>query len=211
MPKIKIKTNSFALIASIEQHKKLALRAGADALNRTMKTVNVEINKAVQEDYTAKTTGLRRRQVIKRATAKKLRAETLISTDPLSLNRFKTRKTKKGIKVQVRKDSAGGVLPASFKAIGKSVEHIWQRAERFKSFDPFSSAADIEDVETTHSGTPFVGRLPIRPLFGPSLGQMIRKEKNEGIVQEVVDKVFLVRFRQRLKFLVSQKKKRRRR
>jgi len=90
------------------------------ALNKAMTGVKTDIVSIIRDNYNYKATALRKRITITKATRTNVRGFVQSKGGPVHLTDITgTRQTKKGISVDVRKDTGRRLIPRAFKASGR--------------------------------------------------------------------------------------------
>jgi len=155
------------------------------ALNKSIGTVRAEGRRAIRERYTIKAKDAE--LSVTKASKEKLQAKVSGSYNPLSLMKFRTKETKKGLRVQVIKKKPV-IIKGGF--IGQPQGRDWRQYGQTRQISAPVGMVFIKENGKTRS--PFArkrnrsyGNYPLRKLTGPSLGAML---KDEGVVERMQSK-----------------------
>lgn len=160
------------------------------SLNRTMRGVKTDASKEIRKEVTAKKKDVDRTMRVIKASAKKgVLSTALVATGkPLPLARYKVRQLKGGVKVSVRKDTPGEIVPHSFIATMKTGHRgMFQREIRHrdsKTNIPFSPSGrkrpqkQYAAMAKKKGGRKYA--LPIQELYGPAIPSIMRNQDVMG-------------------------------
>jgi len=166
-----------ALDALLKDYPKRATRATVRAMNRAIASGRTLMVQRIAGDTGLKSGDVRKAMSLRNATAQRLEARLGVGLKRIPLYAF----------------NAKGLFPSRGKGRGVSY--------RLKGGAGRIANAFIADMKSGHRGV-FVrsgkARLPIRELFGPSLGHVFAKYRPEGI--ERAREMFVTNFRHEMGF-----------
>ena len=151
-------------------------QATARALNRTAAEARTQVVRKLASQTGLKQKSIREKLIVVRARRSSLVAELQVSGRPLNLLRFGARQTKRGVSAKAW--GKRRVYPGTF--LGNRGRTVFKR----------------------------VGgkRLPIKPVWGPSIPREFIRNQLDRTIGRVVRERFPVHFRQNMAFLLSKQR-----
>ncbi len=168
--------------------------AGSRAINDTLKALRASAVRKIRERLNIKARDIRDRIFLARATRNKLEGRfTVTGERRLPLFLFGATQRKKGVAYRIKKGEARKLIPGAW--INKTLRQVFVR--EFADTD-VADTGERATTSETFTGRKRVGRRPIRPVFGPSVGQVFRDE-----VQTTVEREAFAKLEERLDFHID--------
>lgn len=170
MPEVEIDAKQLQKVAvELSEIPKVAPKAMASALNRTIATVKTDMKREAVAAYEIKGADVMKTLRVRKASPSNLRAEASSIGQPVALIHFKvkprnppTKQTKKQLQVKIKKSAGFQTIkmkPSAFVQSVKGANNVFARTGK--------------------------NRLPIKRLYSLSIPQMI---SNDGVIQKITEK-----------------------
>lgn len=156
---------------------KIASKVTNRALNKTLTGVKTDASAAIREVITAKKKAVDQTFKIKKASSNNMSAYIASTGKPIPLAAFAHTKTKAGMRIQVRRQSAKKLWPGSFKKQLKSGhEGIFQREYHATPRRPYRE-------NFAYGVLPREYRLPMKEKYGPRAPDIL---SNQPVMSKVI-------------------------
>ena len=168
--------------------------AGSRAINDTLKFVRASAVRKIRERLNIKAKDIRDRIFLTKATRNKLEGRFVVTgARRLPVFLFGAKQRKKGVAYRIKKGRGRKLSPGAW--INKTLRQVFVR--EFADTDTADTGERATTGETFEGGKR-VGRRPIRPVFGPSIGHVFREE-----VQTTVEREAFAKLEERLDFHID--------
>lgn len=169
--------------------------AGSRAINDTLKALRASAVRKIRERLNIKARDIRDRIFLTRATRNKLEGRFDVTGGRrLPVFLFGAKQTKKGVTYKIKKGESRKLVPGAW--VSKTLRQVFVR--EFADNVGLAKEGERASVGETFAGRKRVGRRPIRPVFGPSVGRVFVEE-----VQTTVQREATAKLEERLDFHVD--------
>lgn len=158
--------------------------AGARSINDTLRAIRASAVRKIKKKLAVKAKKIRERMHLVKATKATQRGKMIVTGESrLPLFLFGAKQRKKGVSYKIKPGEKRKVVPGAFIHEGRPYVFVREFADAGESSG--SRAVVGEDF----AGRKRVGRRPIRPVFGPSIGQIFVDEVQRTIEAEAANKL----------------------
>ena len=162
--------------------------AGKKAINDTLRFIRASAVRKIRKRLALKAKDIRERIKLTRATRATARGEMrIVGGRRLPLFLFGAKQRKKGVSYKIKPGGKRKVIPGAFIHEGRSYVFVREFGDAAETGREFGRRVSIEDVDL--AGRKRVGRRPIRPVFGPSVGFVFEQEIQATIELEAAQKL----------------------
>lgn len=160
--------------------------AGARSINDTLRAIRASAVRKIKRKLAVKAKSIRDRILLTKATKATQRGRmTVTGESRLPLFLFGAKQRKKGVSYKIKPGEKRKVIPGAFIHEGRPYVFVREFADAGEGGSPGQRAVAGEDF----AGRKRVGRRPIRPVFGPSIGQIFVDEVQRTIEAEAARKL----------------------
>ncbi len=160
--------------------------AGSRAINDTLKALRASAVRKIRERLNIKAKDIRDRIFLTRATRNKLEGRfTVTGERRLPVFLFGAKQTKKGVTYKIKKGESRKLVPGAW--VNKTLRQVFVR--EFAEDAGAAKAGERATVGEKFAGRKRVGRRPIRPVFGPSVGRVFVEEVQTTVQREAGEKL----------------------
>ncbi len=157
--------------------------AGARSINDTLRAIRASAVRKIKRKLAVKAKNIRERISLVKATKATQRGKMIVTGESrLPLFLFGAKQRKKGVSYKIKPGEKRKVIPGAFTHAGRPYVFVREFAD---ADSPGQRATAGEDF----AGRKRVGRRPIRPVFGPSIGQIFVDEVQLTIEAEAAKKL----------------------
>lgn len=159
--------------------------AGSKAINDTLRFIRASAVRKIKAKLNIKAKDIRSRFFLVRANRAKQQGKMIVTGEfRLPLFLFGAKQRKKGVSYKLRPGEKRKLIPGAFIHEGKPYVFVREFADT-EAAESGSRAFAGEQF----AGRKRVGRSPIRPVFGPSIGRIFREEAQQVVEREASDKL----------------------
>lgn len=157
--------------------------AASRAINDTLRAIRASAVRKIKRKLAVTAKSIRERMFLVKATKATQRGKMIVTGESrLPLFLFGAKQRKKGVSYKIKPGEKRKVIPGAFLHEGRPYVFVREFAG---AGTPGQRAVVGEDF----AGRKRVGRRPIRPVFGPSIGQIFVDEVQATIEAEAAEKL----------------------